>query len=190
MEWILVVIIVVLIAVVAMLVLRQRRSSRLREGFGPEYERVVEERGDRGAAESELDERRKRREQLEIKPLDEGARERYAERWKATQRRFVDEPSGAVEEADTLVASVMRERGYPMDDFEQRAADVSVDHPVVVENYRAAHGISTASAEGRAGTEDLRQAMVHYRALFDDLLGPDDHPAGTGEKRDDIREVK
>jgi hypothetical protein len=190
MEWVLVVIIVVLIAVVALLMLRQRRSSRLREGFGPEYDRVVEERGDRRAAESELDDRRRRREQLDIRPLDEGARERFAERWRATQRRFVDEPSSAVQEADTLVASVMRERGYPLDDFEQRAADVSVDHPEVVENYRAAHGISIADAEGRAGTEDLRQAMVHYRALFDDLLGPDRHAAGNGDTRDEIREVR
>jgi hypothetical protein len=178
MEWVLVVIIVVLIAVVAMLMLRQRRSSRLREGFGPEYDRVVEERGDRRAAESELDDRRKRREELDIRPLDEGARERYAERWRASQRRFVDEPSAAVQEADTLVASVMRERGYPMDDFEQRAADVSVDHPKVVEHYRAAHEISTRVGTN-ASTEDMRQAVVHYRALFAELLRADDDAVET-----------
>ena len=190
MIWVLVVIVVVLIAAGALVLMRQRRSRGLQEGFGPEYDRVVEERGDQRAAESEMLERRKRRDELEIRPLEPQAREEYAERWQATQRRFVDDPGAAVGEADELVSAVMRERGYPLDDFDQRAADVSVDHPVVVENYRAAHGISAANAEGRARTEDLRQAMVHYRALFDELLGSGDAGSRDASAQDDIREVK
>jgi hypothetical protein len=189
MTWVLVIIIIALLVALAVVVMRQRRSKELKEGFGPEYQRVVEERGDQRSAESELAERRKRREQLDIRPLDPGDRDRYAEQWRATQKRFVDDPSGAVGEADELVIAVMRRRGYPVDDFDQRAADVSVDHPVVVENYRAAHDISTANADGRARTEDLRQAMVHYRALFDDLLGAGDERT-RDEARNDIREVR
>jgi hypothetical protein len=190
MTWVLVIIIIALLVALAVVVMRQRRSKELKEGFGPEYQRVVEERGDQRSAESELAERRKRREQLDIRPLDPGDRDRYAEQWRATQKRFVDDPSGAVGEADELVIAVMRRRGYPVDDFDQRAADVSVDHPVVVENYRAAHDISTANADGRARTEDLRQAMVHYRALFDDLLGAGDERTREDEARNDIREVR
>ena len=165
--------IVVIAAVVAgVLLMRQRQSQQLQEGFGPEYERAVEERGDRREAEAELAERRERRSQLDIRPLEPGARERYAERWQAAQRRFVDQPAPAVAEADALVSAVMSERGYPVsDEFDQRAADISVDHPVVVEHYRAAHAISLRATAGDASTEDLRQAMVHFRALFDELLG-------------------
>jgi hypothetical protein len=170
--WVLVAVLIVVVVVLAVLLMRSRRSHRLQEEFGPEYERAVEERGDRREAEAELAERRERRSQLDIRPLEPGARERYAERWQAAQRRFVDQPAPAVAEADALVSAVMSERGYPVsDEFDQRAADISVDHPVVVEHYRAAHAISLRATAGDAGTEDLRQAMVHFRALFDELLG-------------------
>jgi FtsZ-interacting cell division protein ZipA len=168
--------ILIAVAVIALILLivwattSKRRTHQLQERFGPEYERAMHERGSRRAAESDLDERRKRREQLEIRPLSPDARHRYAQSWQATQGRFVDDPSGTVREADVLVISVMRDRGYPMENFEQRAADVSVDHPQLVDNYRAAHGISLANDQGVATTEDLRQAMVYYRSLFDELL--------------------
>ena len=172
MTWVLVAVLIVVVVVLAVLLMRSRRSHRLQEEFGPEYERAVEERGDRREAEAELAERRERRSQLDIRPLAPGARERYAERWQAAQRRFVDQPAPAVAEADALVSAVMSERGYPVsDEFDQRAADISVDHPVVVEHYRAAHAISLRATAGDASTEDLRQAMVHFRALFDELLG-------------------
>lgn len=168
-------IVIGVVAVVALGVLawagrRSARSRGLREQFGPEYERAVSTSGDRGEAEADLLRRREEREQLEIRPLSEPARERYLAEWKRVQARFVDDPPGAVDEADRLVADAMRERGYPVDDFESRAALVSVDHPQVVEHYRKGHDISTGFARGEAGTEDLRQAMRHYRALFDDLL--------------------
>lgn len=172
MTWVLVAVLIVVVVVLAVLLMRSRRSHRLQEEFGPEYERAVEERGDRREAEAELAERRERRSQLDIRPLEPGAQERYAERWQAAQRRFVDQPAPAVAEADALVSAVMSERGYPVsDEFDQRAADISVDHPVVVEHYRAAHAISLRATAGDASTEDLRQAMVHFRALFDELLG-------------------
>src|SRR6266542_1784618 len=154
--WILIaVVILVLAGVLVWSVTRQRTSKRLRESFGPEYELVARE---------------KRREQLDIRTLAPAERQRYGEAWRDTQARFVDSPEQAIREADHLVTEVMRERGYPMEDFEQRTADVSVDHPHEVENYRAAHAISLANEQGKASTEDLRQAMVHYRALFDELL--------------------
>jgi len=152
---------------------RRQRTEALRGQFGPEYDRAVRETGKRRRAESELEARRRRREQLVIRPLTPAARQRYVQAWAATQSRFVDSPSGSIHEADGLVLSVMQDQGYPMENFEQRAADVSVDHPKVVENYRAAHAISLADSHGRASTEDLRQAMVQYRALFEDLLTED-----------------
>jgi len=186
--WILIVVAaVVLIAIIAWAAARSRRSKQLQEGFGPEYERTVERSGDRRAAESELEARRERREELDIRALQPAARERYVSAWHQTQARFVDAPADALTEADSLVTSVMAERGYPMEDFDQRAADVSVDHPTVVENYRAAHAISTASGRGQASTEDMRQAMVHYRALFEELVdgGTD---GGTGAvERSEVR---
>ena len=173
MIWVLIAVVILLLAVVAVLVARQQRSRRLKEGFGPEYDRVVAERGDQRSAERELLERRERRKQFEIRDLEPVVRDQYLERWEDTQRRFVDEPAAAVTAADLLVQEVMRGRGYPVaDDFEQRAADISVDHPVLVENYRAAHAISVRADNGQATTEDLRQSMVHFRALFDDLLEP------------------
>jgi hypothetical protein len=170
--WVWVIIAIVVIVAVALAVwaaTRKRRTESLRQQFGPEYDRTVEET-DRREAESELERRRRRREELDIRPLAPGARTRYADEWRAVQARFVDDPPGAVARADELVTQVMRERGYPMDDFDQRAADVSVDHPDVVDDYRSAHDISMRSANDQAETEDLRQAMVHYRALFEQLL--------------------
>jgi hypothetical protein len=189
MTWVLVAVVVVLLCVIGALVARQRRTASLKEGFGPEYDRTLREHGDQRAAEAELRERRERRQQFEVRPLEPETRERYAERWRATQRRFVDQPASAVEEADDLVGAVMRDRGYPVEDFERRAADVSVDHPDVVEHYRAAHAVSVASAEQRASTEDLRQALVHYRALFDELL---EDRAGDGRRteQDTVKEVR
>jgi hypothetical protein len=191
--YVLLAILVIALIVAGIVIVRQRQSQQLQEGFGPEYRRTVEERGDRREAEAELQERRERREELDIRPLEPAARDRYAERWQSAQRHFVDEPAPAVGEADSLVMEVMRDRGYPVaDDFEQRAADVSVDHPRVVEHYRAAHAISMRATEGRAGTEDLRQAMVHFRALFEDLLEPDgaesrDRPDGDRRAEGDRR---
>jgi hypothetical protein len=148
----------------------RRRSERLQRRFGPEYDRTVETSGSRRSAESELVAREKRRGRLDIRPLEPEKRDDFVRQWRDTQTRFVDEPGPAVEEADRLVAEVMRARGYPVEDFEQREADVSVDHATVVDNYRAAHGISLANRHGEANTEDLRQAMVHYRSLFEELL--------------------
>jgi len=160
---------VVLAALLAVAFLMRRRTGRLRTRFGPEYDRTVQRRGRRGA-EAELDSRLERREQLDIRPLSAAAREHYRESWTRVQAEFVDDPAAAVDGADQLVRSTMSERGYPMDDFEQRAADISVDHPQVVERYRSAHGIAQKNEDGKATTEDLRQAMKHYGALFDELL--------------------
>jgi FtsZ-interacting cell division protein ZipA len=164
-----VVIIAILVAAVWWYSMRQR-SAKLQEKFGPEYERTVAEKGDTRKAEDELTDRQKRVSKLEIKPLAADERRRFNDEWRAVQARFVDDPSAAVRDADTLVGRVMEARGYPVGDFEQRAADVSVDHPSVLEHYRAAHAVALRHAQGQASTEDLRQAMVNYRALFDELL--------------------
>ncbi len=180
--WIVIVAVVVLVlGLIAWSFTRKRRTAHLQEGFGPEYDRTVEETGSRREAESELAQREKRRQELDIRPLTPAARDRYFDRWRETQARFVDDPGSAVGDADSLVQEVMRERGYPTDDFEQRAADISVDHPQIVENYRAAHSVSLASQRGEASTEDLRQSLVHYRSLFEQLLetgAPDRVEAG------------
>jgi predicted nucleic acid-binding protein len=168
--WILIGVGVVVVVALAWLGVDRRRSRHLQERFGPEYRRAVAERGDRREAESELREREQVRERLEIRPLSERQRERYGSEWEQVQSDFVDNPSDAVAEADRLVAEVMRERGYPVDDFEQQAALVSVDHPDVVANYREGHAIYLNFDRGDTSTEDLRRAMQHYRALFNDLL--------------------
>jgi hypothetical protein len=147
-----------------------RRRRRLQERFGPEYERTISARKDRRAAEAELAQREKRREELAIRPLSFEERAHYREQWQEVQAAFVDAPADAVGEADTLIAQVMADRGYPVEAFEARAADISVDHPSVVQNYRRAHQISEANDRGEATTEDLRLAIVHYRALFDELV--------------------
>lgn len=149
---------------------RKKQSARLEQRFGPEYERTVSELGGRAKAESELKAREKRVEHLIIAPLAPAEAARFAEAWKALQGRFVDDPKGVVTQADGLVRELMLKRGYPMGDFERRAADISVDHSAVVENYRAAQAIAVRGARGEADTEELRSAVVHYRALFDDML--------------------
>ncbi len=155
---------------VALSIMQRQRSEKLKERFGPEYDRVVDEYGDTGRAEQELAAREKRVEAFHIRPLSAAERARFSDAWLAIQARFVDNPSGAIIDADRLVKEVMETRGYPTGDFEQRAADISVDHPAVVTNYRAARDIAEAHRNGGADTEQLRQAMVHYRALFEDLL--------------------
>jgi cytoskeletal protein RodZ len=168
--WVWIVIVVVVVAVLAFVFLQQQRQKKVQEKFGPEYDRTVKETGSRREAVSELREREAHREELEIRPLEQESAERFAASWKETQARFVDHPGEAIKEADSLVAQVMEERGYPVENFEQRSADISVDHPQLVDNYRAAHAISLANDNGEATTEDLRQAMVHYRSLFEELL--------------------
>ena len=175
--WIVLAVIAVAVLAVGWTAMRSRRSKQLQEGFGPEYERVVEETGDKRDAERELRERRDRREELDIRPLSAEARERYADEWRTVQARFVDEPDTAVREADRLVQEVMADRGYPVaDDFERRAADVSVDYPDVVENFREGHRLVDEHEAGESGTEPLRQAMVHFRSLFDELLAEEPVP--------------
>ncbi|HXH21788.1 MAG TPA: hypothetical protein VNN10_07145 [Dehalococcoidia bacterium] len=149
---------------------RRKQTSGLRSTFGPEYERTIEEVGDRREAERALKERQMRVERLRIVPLNYEDVERFSGEWRVVQARFVDNPKSALKEADELVGKVMERRGYPVGDFEQRAADVSVDHAEVVTNYRTAHEITMRSEKGNATTEEMRQAMHHYRALFDDLL--------------------
>jgi hypothetical protein len=167
---VIIVLVVVAIAVGVFLYLRRRRSETLRKDFGPEYKRALDQFGDQRKAEAELAAREERVRKMEIRALTEEEQNRFADSWKKTQGRFVDEPSGAVGDADGLVKELMRVRGYPVGDFERRAADVSVDHPKVVANYRAAHDIAVRNKSGKATTEDLRQAMVHYRSLFEELL--------------------
>jgi hypothetical protein len=159
----------VVVLAVAWMYFRQKRSKDLRTHFGPEY-RLIHEKGSQGRAEAELDKREQRVKTLSIRPLPRDASARYAQMWNAQQTRFVDEPKAAVVEADHLVEEVMKERGYPVGEFDQRAADISVDHPRLVENYRAAHEITLREQRGQATTEDLRAAMVYYRDLFRELL--------------------
>jgi len=167
---ILLAVIVLALAGAAYLYLRDRRSRQLRSRFGPEYSRAVEETGDRGKAETRLHRREKRVDSLAIHPLASEERARYVASWRRVQADFVDNPKDAVTRADELLGEVMVARGYPVSDFDQRSDDLSVDHPIVVQNYRAAHDIALRHQRGEAGTEELRQAMIHYRALFDELV--------------------
>jgi hypothetical protein len=167
------VIVVALIVIVARSASRRKRTDRLKDHFGPEYDRAVGDTGDQGAAEKELVARERKRQKLDIVVLGPESRAKYIEHWRTVQTAFVDNPSKAVGHADRLVTEVMRERGYPVDDFDQRAADISVDHPNVVEHYRAAHVLHLAQEKGDIGTEAQREAFVHYRALFEKLLGTD-----------------
>ena len=161
-----------LIVLAVALYVRKRRqtTTELRDRFGPEYDRVVGQNGSQRKAEAKLADRETRVEMLKIRSLDQLERERYVGEWQAVQSRFVDYPKGAVTEADELVSSLMRTRGYPVADFDQRSADISVDHPLVVENYRSAHNIALRLGRGEASTEDLRTAMIHYRSLFNELV--------------------
>jgi hypothetical protein len=176
----LVVVAILVIAAIAVMVL-QRRKAALRQRFGSEYERTVKEQGSERRAQTLLEQRAKRVEKFHIRRLDAAERDQYAERWREVQSRFVDDPRDAVIDADDTVASLMGALGYPMADFEQRAADLSVDHAHVVDNYRAAHEIALLHRKGQASTEDLRQAMIYYRSLFEELL--------HGRKSDETREV-
>ncbi len=161
---------VVVLALHAIWLMQQRRRTHLRQRFGPEYERSLQQHGSATVAERDLDARERRVAKLDIRPLSREQTAHFSQEWLLTQQRFVDNPGDAVNDADRLVGEVMRARGYPMADFEQRAADISVDHPQVVSNYRAARGIVDRHSRGDATTEDLRQALVHYRELFADLL--------------------
>jgi len=167
------IIVAVLVIIAVALGARRRRSAKLKQRFGPEYDRaVIQQHGDSRRAEETLVEREKRVETFSFRALTPVDREAYAMEWASVQRRFVDDPSAAVGSADRLVSRVMTDRGYPMTNFEQRAADISVGYPAVVDNYRTAHDIVLRHADGHATTEELRQAMVHYRSLFDELLAP------------------
>jgi hypothetical protein len=170
--WVLVIAAVAVVAVVAWLLARGARSRGLQRDFGSEYERTMERTGDRGLAEADLRERRDRVSALEVRPLSQADHDRFAAEWTKVQAEFVDAPSEAVTEADELIQQVMATRGYPVEDFERRAADVSVEHPDVVENYRSAHSIAVKEAreDPNGDTEALRKAMVYYRSLFDELL--------------------
>jgi hypothetical protein len=163
---------IVIAAVLVWLYVRNRRrtTAALRQKFGSEYDRAVLAHGSERKAESNLEDREKRVVKLKLRNLDPTEHELYSKQWEAVQSRFVDSPKGAVAEADDLVSSVMKARGYPVSDFDQRAADISVDHPRVVQNYRSAHDIALRLGEDQATTEDLRTAMIHYRSLFEELV--------------------
>jgi hypothetical protein len=163
---------VLVVAVLAWLYARKRRTTttELRQRFGPEYEQAVREHGSERKAEAQLADREKRIDKLKIRDLDPAERERFSGQWRALQSRFVDDPTGAVRDADALVSSLMQIRGYPVAEFKQRAADISVDHPRVVANYRSAHEIAERLEKGQANTEESRTAMIHYRSLFEDLV--------------------
>jgi hypothetical protein len=184
MTWLLVVLAIVVVLVIAVVASTRLRSRSLRRRFGPEYERVVDEEGDRRSAEAELRGRVKRRDTLDITELEPAAREAYTEQWLTVQQRFIDEPEQSVAEADGLVQTVMRERGYPVDEFDERVEMMSVDHPELVDNYRTAHTIQLRSGQQEASTDDLREAFQRYRALFAELLADGDHTADTKDRND------
>lgn len=162
--------VIVVVAIAAVAVWQAQKSRRLQHRFGAEYSRTVEDSGSRRRAEAELAAREKRVRAMEIRPLSNADRARFVEAWRRVQAEFVDNPKRAITGADRLLGEVMGTRGYPVEDFEQRSQDLSVDHPEVVGNYRTAHAIALAHERGRAGTEDLRQAMIHFRALFQELV--------------------
>jgi len=172
-----VVAIVIAGSIAALLLLRKRRTERLRSQFGgAEYARAVKDGGNRRHAEAGLEKRAERVESFHVRPLAPGDRARFVDSWRGIQARFVDGPAGAVAEADRLLGDVMSTRGYPVSDFDQRAADISVDHPLVLENYRKAHDIALRQTKGQASTEDLRQAMIGYRTLFEELVSEPESP--------------
>jgi hypothetical protein len=189
---VLLVALVAAIGVAVWLFTQKQRTDNLQQRFGPEYERTVAEHRDQKAGERELEHRAERVEHLQLRPLAREERDQFVTRWQAVQAQFVDDPSGATNEADDLVGQVMATRGYPVGDFEQRAADVSVNHPRVVEHYRAGHALALRSARGDADTEDLRQAFVHFRALFEDLLEVEstDHDTQVSDKSRTHTEVR
>jgi hypothetical protein len=169
----------VVVGVALWMFVRKQRTEKLRGKFGPEYDKAVNEHQDVKLAESDLEKRVHRVAQFHIHPMSVEDRARFSSEWNREQSRFVDDPRAAVEHADTLVQQAMQARGYPVSDFEQNASDLSVEHPGVVDNYRIAHQIAVRDRQGLSNTEDLRKAMVSYRALFEDLLG---QPAGKPEE--------
>ena len=170
--WVLAAVVILVIAVVTWLYMRKRRNTTasLRKKFGSEYDRAVLVHGTGRKAEAKLEDRQTRVEKLSLRDLDPAEHECFLKQWESVQSRFVDSPKGAVAEADDLLSSLMKARGYPVSDFDQRAADISVDHPRVVENYRSAHEIALRVGKDAATTEDLRTAMIHYRSLFEELV--------------------
>jgi hypothetical protein len=185
--WVLLVVVVIVLAVAIWAAARQRRSANLRQRFGPEYDRTVGSADDRRGAEQALLDRARRRDRLNIVALPEAARARYAGQWRAIQERFIDDPAGSVGSAHALLDQVMAERGYPTQNFEEQADLVSVDHPQVVEDYRVAYGVYSRQREGQASTEDLREALVRYRALFEELLRPEDAAGRRADAEADTR---
>lgn len=184
MEVVLIVVVVLLAAVAIMLWTRSRRTEALKSQFGPEYARAVHDVGDERKAETLLAERQKRVSGYTIKPLSQEMRAHFVETWRGVQAQFVDDPSYSVTRADDLLGEVMLARGYPVHDFDQRAADLSVDHPDVVQHYRTAHDVALSHSRGEASTEDLRTAMIHFRALFDDLVNEPDQYAKTSAAKE------
>lgn len=170
MIWVIGVVAVLVVAGAAIYVAQRQRSRQLRTHFGREYDHVLEGHGDRRAAERALLDRARRVDKLEIRPLPPLRREEVRARWQAVQAQFVDDPAAAIQEAHLLLAAVMREQGYPTGKFEEEVELVSVHHPATVQHYRAAHDLAAERARGEGNTEHLRQAMIHYRALFEDLL--------------------
>lgn len=167
---IIIALVILVIALGGVLLMQRQRSGHLQSQFGPEYERALKETGDKRKAETELLQREKRVQKLAIRPLERADRDRFITDWRGIQAQFVDDPAASITHADVLLQEVMSARGYPVENFEQVAADVSVDHPNVVQNYRSGHDIAARHERGEAGTEDLRQAMIHYRELFDELV--------------------
>jgi hypothetical protein len=181
------VLVIALLVVAGWLLFRKRQSERLEKRFGPEYNRAMDEMGSRSKAEAELRARQKRVEQLHIVPLSPADAGHFSQAWRSLQARFVDDPHRALGEADQLVRDLMEKRGYPMGDFERSAADVSVDHPRVVEHYRAGHAIALRDRDAQCDTESLRQALVHYRALFSELLEVQPEPVREREREREPR---
>src|SRR4051812_25851710 len=175
--------VVVVLIVAGVMLMQRRRTEQLQSRFGPEYERALKETGDKSKAEAELQEREKRVEKLAIRPLDPPQRERFTGEWQRVQAEFVDDPEHSIKDADLLLQEVMTARGYPVKDFEQVAADVSVDHPGVVQHFRTAHDIAVRHGRGEGDTEDLRKAMINYRALFEDLVTKTDEGEAESSHR-------
>jgi hypothetical protein len=180
--WIVIVIVVVAVVALVAVGARKRRTALLRDRFGPEYDRAVENSDDRRAAEAGLRDRERQRAQFDVEPLPEADRVRFAAEWRDLQERFVDQPAPATAAADALITRVMEARGYPMTDFDAQADLISVDHPDTVENYRFAHAVQQRSETEQASTEDLREALLRYRSLFDELLRPEGNGAAGRER--------
>lgn len=181
---IIIAVVLAVLVVAGFFLMRRRRTEELQSRFGPEYDRALKETGDKSKAETELQRREKRVEKLSIRPVDPAQRERFSAEWQRVQAEFVDNPENSVRDADILLQEVMRTRGYPVENFDQVAADVSVDHPTVVQHFRTAHDIARRHSKGEGNTEDLRNAMINYRALFDELVAV---PPTTDKENTDRR---